>query len=62
MEKTLNLNGINFNTGIKNIMNSAFHSFLYSFSPKKTYYRLKNLEELQRFYKMKPFLVPKYFI
>jgi hypothetical protein len=35
MEKTLNLNGINFNTGIKNIQNSAFHSFLYSFSKKK---------------------------
>jgi hypothetical protein len=35
MEKTLNLNGINFNTGIKNILNSAFHYFLYSFSQKK---------------------------
>ncbi len=35
MEKILNLNGINFNTGIKNILNSAIHSFLYSFSQKK---------------------------
>jgi hypothetical protein len=46
MEKTLNLNGINFNTGIKNIQNLAFHSFLYSFSPKKTYYRLKNVKKI----------------
>ncbi len=43
MEKTLNLNGINFNTGIKNIQNSAFHSFLNSFSPKKTYYCLEHI-------------------
>ncbi len=35
MEKTFNLTGINFNTGMKNILNSAFHSLLYSFSPKK---------------------------
>ncbi len=45
MEKTLNLNEINFNTGIKNILNSAFHYFLYSFSQKKTYYRLINLKK-----------------
>jgi hypothetical protein len=42
MEKTLNLNGINFT---ENILNSAFHYFLYSFSQKKTYYRIINLKK-----------------